>query len=210
MAEITKGKYSTALPSIGVLSTDGMLIRKLALALSESAAVSRATKGSDECFDILFVDKRARGASALSDSAADIPAVRTVVISDRGNTSASASALPYPFSFRELHELVAGGEGSVQRLIIETDGRSVLLDGERIRLTEREHRLISAIAEGGGEFVGREKLRALAFGEDADGGILNVYIHYLREKLEKSGEKIILSSRLGGYRIDEKYLGVKN
>ena len=43
-------------------------------------------------------------------------------------------------------------------------------------------------------------------GDDADGGILNVYVHYLREKLEKRGEKIIISSRKSGYKIDEKYL----
>ena len=35
---------------------------------------------------------------------------------------------------------------------------------------------------------------------------MNVYIHYLREKLEADGEKIILSSRSHGYKIDEKYL----
>ena len=40
----------------------------------------------------------------------------------------------------------------------------------------------------------------------ADEGVLNVYVHYLREKLERGGEKIIISSRGLGYKIDEKYL----
>ena len=44
------------------------------------------------------------------------------------------------------------------------------------------------------------------WGDGADGGVLNVYIHYLREKLEAGGEKIILSSRKQGYKIVEKYL----
>ena len=94
-----------------------------------------------------------------------------------------------------------------RRLIFDPDGRHVLLDGERIRLTESEHKLLSLIAEGDGELVSRDELTRGTFGEEAEGGILNVYIHYLREKLEASGEKIILSSRRGGYRIDKKYLG---
>ena len=65
-----------------------------------------------------------------------------------------------------------------------------------------------AIRAGGGEFVSRDELSRAVWGEGADGGILNVYIHYLREKLESKGEKVIISSRRGGYKIDGKYLGV--
>ena len=62
-----------------------------------------------------------------------------------------------------------------------------------------------------GEFVSRDEILALVWNGKADKGILNVYVHYLREKLEKNGEKIILSSRNYGYKINEKYLGgIKN
>ena len=37
--------------------------------------------------------------------------------------------------------------------------------------------------------------------------MINVYIHYLREKLELCGEKIIIASREAGYRIDKRFLG---
>ena len=57
-----------------------------------------------------------------------------------------------------------------------------------------------------GEFVSREEILSQVWNGDADCGIINVYIHYLREKIEH-GEKIILSSRKQGYCIDEKYLG---
>ena len=40
---------------------------------------------------------------------------------------------------------------------------------------------------------------------DADGGIVNVYIHYLREKLEDCGERVIIASRGRGYSLSEKY-----
>jgi len=51
----------------------------------------------------------------------------------------------------------------------------------------------------------REELLSRVWGNDTDPGVLNVYVHYLREKLERGGEKIILSSRKCGYRISEKY-----
>ena len=53
----------------------------------------------------------------------------------------------------------------------------------------------------------REEILSTVWGGEADSGVINVYIHYLREKLEVCGEKIILSSRKCGYKIDEKYLG---
>ena len=213
------------LARVGVITSDAMLSRKLELALSGAAEVVRATLGSEGGFDLVLIDKRSRAWGVLTEAdgaaaeGAEVDAVaendrspengaHTVPIIDRGEWQVGEHALPYPFSFGELRELLAGG-APASRLIIERDGRGVILDGERIRLTEREHALLSAIAEGGGDFVGRDELRERAFGPDMGGGILNVYIHYLREKLEKNGEKLILSSRLGGYRIDEKYLGVK-
>jgi DNA-binding response OmpR family regulator len=41
---------------------------------------------------------------------------------------------------------------------------------------------------------------------DKGEGLINVYVHYLREKLEVGGEKIINSSRKNGYAIDEKFI----
>ena len=57
-----------------------------------------------------------------------------------------------------------------------------------------------------GEYVSREELRLGVWDEDTDSGVVNVYIHYLRQKLER-GEKIINTSRSLGYKIDEKYIG---
>ena len=84
--------------------------------------------------------------------------------------------------------------------------RSVLLFGEKIKLTELEFSLLSLLYEKRG-FVSREEILASVWQGEADGGIINVYVHYLREKLEKGGEKIILSSRKLGYGISEKFLG---
>lgn len=229
MTESTNASRAEAPIRVGVISADSTLWRKIELALLGIAEVTRATYGSENEFDIVLLDQRSRFSGDYTEARASSSAEkydgretgervgseeaahdsRTMRIIDRDEWHMGERALPYPFAFRELRELVTDKGASSARLIIEDDGRHILFDGKKIRLTEREHALLRAIAAGCGEFVGRDELRARAFGPDADGGILNVYIHYLREKLEQGGEKVILSSRLGGYRIDEKYLGVK-
>ena len=54
--------------------------------------------------------------------------------------------------------------------------------------------------------AGLEELHGKVFGENNTPGLLNVYIHYLREKIEGEDEKIILSSRKQGYKINERYI----
>ena len=88
--------------------------------------------------------------------------------------------------------------------------KAVILNGERVKLTELEYLLFSLLYSRGGSFVSREEILDSIWNGKADKGILNVYIHYLREKLEKNGEKIIISSRNYGYKINEKYLGEKD
>ena len=50
-----------------------------------------------------------------------------------------------------------------------------------------------SIIEAGGEAVSREEILERVWHGEADGGIVNVYIHYLREKLESGGERQQLS-----------------
>ena len=87
--------------------------------------------------------------------------------------------------------------------------RCVYVKGEKIKLTELEYALLSMLIEARGDFVSREKILSAVWGEDVEPGIINVYVHYLREKLEK-GEKIILAARNKGYRIDPRFLDTGN
>ena len=112
--------------------------------------------------------------------------------------------LPLPAKLSELKAALCGvGEGARLKLLPE-DGAAIL-DGVRIRFTETEFSLLSLLADAKGGYVSRDEIMKRVF-NSAGGGIINVYIHYLREKLERGGEKIILSSRSEGYRIDEKFL----
>lgn len=84
-------------------------------------------------------------------------------------------------------------------------GRRVLTDAGDISLTEREYRLFSALAEAKGAFLSRETLLDRVWeGETDDAGVVNVYIHYLREKLEGAGQIRILSKRGVGYALREE------
>jgi DNA-binding response OmpR family regulator len=75
------------------------------------------------------------------------------------------------------------------------------------KLTEAEFALLEVLVECGGEFIKREELLSRVWGDNADPGVVTVYIHYLREKLEKNGEKVIISSRKNGYKISERFVG---
>jgi DNA-binding response OmpR family regulator len=115
-----------------------------------------------------------------------------------------------PFSQDELDMAVARLEKrDTGRLILTKDTRTVQLGDRSVKLTEVEFRLLSVLASAGaGEYVSRERLIREVWGEGVDGGVVNVYIHYLREKLEKDGERIIISSRREGYKINERAVTV--
>lgn len=113
-----------------------------------------------------------------------------------------AANLPLPCSFEALEALVSDRENKA----ISLSGRTCYIRGEAVKLTELEAALLSLLMQKEGEFVSRDEILSEIWGDKAEAGIINVYIHYLREKLER-GEKIILSSRKQGYKIDKKYLG---
>ena len=111
-----------------------------------------------------------------------------------------------PFSVDTLPSLIESAKNSAPKLSIIEEERSVLLYGEKIKLTELEFKLFYTLFSSR-EFVSRKEILSQVWGESCDEGIINVYIHYLREKLETRGEKIIISSRKFGYKISESFTG---
>ena len=116
--------------------------------------------------------------------------------------------LALPFSREMLLSAISAGSDAHPIADLVLGDKCAYLRGEMIALTEVEFSLFSALMSAEGEFISRDELIGRVWGKDADGGILNVYVHYLREKLEYKGEKIIISSRKNGYKIDGKYLTV--
>lgn len=172
---------------IAVLTADDYLYQKIYLTLKSSVEVFRTDSAKIKDADLILTDEEEK-----------ILDKRCVLIG-RG----ADAALRVPFKSEALIRLVAG---DVTENVMRLDGRAVYFKGEKIKLTEVEYSLLSSLISAGGNFIEREALLKSVWGEGADGGVLNVYVHYLREKLEACGEKVIISSRKQGYKIDEKYL----
>lgn len=177
---------------IAIKTDDDRLYQKLLLMLEDRAATTRIINGASG-FDIVIYDARWGGDAPLTDSALSI--------------GIGGGQLGYPFTEGELFSAISRGENvNTARLRKIPEERCVMIDGETVALTDVEWRLFDLIERGGGEYVSRAELISGVWGGGCTESSLNVYIHYLREKLERSGERVILSSRRGGYRLDEKFL----
>ena len=173
-----------------VNTRDKFLFQKIKLDIMEIAEASLITDSEEGDFDIYFFDL---------DTAVGKP--RGITMSRMQNTDCP---LPLPFLIGEAKRLVSGI--SVRGLRLITEDRCAVLHGRSVKLTEVEYNLLYSIYSRRGEYVSRAEILREVWGESADSGIINVYVHYLREKLEADGEKIIISSRNMGYQIDSKYI----
>ena len=187
---------------ITVCTSDEMLFRRIYLHLSAGYDVlpyrgeARRERG-----DIVIVDIDTHG-----NLSGDILLTRGAVGDGPRNRRAEVPVLPIPISLSELERAVEFVEKrDTGSLILLKEERAVRLFGEVIRLTEVEVRVLEILVRAPrGEYVSRERLIEEVWGGECDGGVVNVYIHYLRTKLEKNGEKIIISSRREGYKLDER------
>ena len=173
--------------NISVFTTDKYLFQKILLELCEEYNVRL---GNREDFDIALFD--------LDSFAGDVSGAITM-------SRHRDADISLPFSLGSLSEFLHRDDEKI--FYLDLARRSAFLRGEEIKLTDVEFSLISVICEGAGDFVSREEILKRVWDNNADGGVINVYVHYLREKLERYGEKIIISSRKGGYKLNEKYLG---
>ena len=174
---------------IAVVSKNEYLVRKIELTLHGVATVFHTNTHPTEHFDLCLWDLDTQKDAPVSDGIYTMSAY-------------TESDIALPFEFSTLLDIVSEKESGALLVIGE---RCAYLRGEKIKLTELECALLSRLMSANGEYVSRVDILRDVWGADADAGIINVYIHYLREKLEH-GEKIIVSSRSLGYKIDGRYL----
>ncbi len=182
--------------TVSVFSGDKYLTRKIYLILSADHDVA--------CCDVFAPAKEELLADILIWSTDDAPLPDGVA--SYAVTLGEGGDLHLPFTEEMLFAAIeqkSGGKGGAPLVLGE---KCAHLYEKTLRFTDVEFSLLSALVAAGGEFVSREELIATVWGEGTTAGILNVYVHYLREKLEFRGEKIIISSRKWGYKIDKKYL----
>ncbi len=175
---------------IGISVSSENLYKKLCLLLRNDADCIRVSGDDiDRGIALLLTDD--------DGYTGDIPSIIL------GNTE--SCHVPLPFRHEELLSAVDNTGKDGEAVTVSEENRTVRLLGREIRLTDVEFRLFSTLYEANGEFISRERLLDMIWGEGYDSGVVNVYIHYLRGKLEADGRRIILSSRKEGYSIDKKY-----
>ena len=173
---------------ISVLTSDEYLFQKIKL---DTVGFAEAYLGERENPDLVLVDIDTKDG-----------------VSGAVTMSRKAGAdLKIPFALGTVEALLLKKAESRPPLSLSESERCAYLRGEKIKLTDVEYALISLLFEKRGEYALREEILDKVWGGEKDAGVINVYVHYLREKLETHGEKIIISSRKCGYKIDEKFFG---
>ena len=90
-----------------------------------------------------------------------------------GQAEEKSTAFPFPFAPR----------------------KSVLCESGEVKLSETEFKLYLCLYEAKGEPVSKEALHKAVWNGEGDDGIVVVYIHYLRNKLETAGTRLISAVR---------------
>lgn len=169
--------------------------QKIYLALCDVADVYLSEQ-AEPGYDVYFIDT-----DTIPTLSSDNLGGRKIMM---GHSESCDLALPS--SLYDLRSVLSETDTTTDMVLGDS---CVYLRGEKIKLTELEYALLSMLIEARGDFVSREEILSAVWGEGVEPGIINVYVHYLREKLEK-GEKIILAARNKGYRIDPKFLDTGN
>ena len=93
-----------------------------------------------------------------------------------------------------------GDDGeAVADLRIDPAARSVRRGAREIDLTRREFELLEVFARNAGIVLARDRLLELVWGYDwaADGNVVDVFVSYLRRKLEAGGEPRLIQTVRG-------------
>src|SRR5690606_7937307 len=86
-------------------------------------------------------------------------------------------------------------------LQVNTDRHEVAIAGEPVALSPKEYKLLLYLIEHRGRVVSRTQLLSAVWGIDYDNNtnVVDVYISYLRAKIEKEGNKFIQTVKGAGY-----------
>ena len=122
-----------------------------------------------------------------------------------------------PFAFEELlarlRALTRRGERPlldasimIGDVTIDFAARSVVRRGQPIELSPREFALLETLVRNRGQVLSRDQLLERVWGYDAEpqGNIVDLYVHYLRRKLDPDGldaEPVIHTVRGAGYLV---------
>jgi hypothetical protein len=176
------------LKRLAVFTKDEYLYRKISLSLLESFECEHG--GNVRLADFVIWDIDSMGKPSRADF---------ITVSREKDADISR-----PFAVSSLKERLTEAKDSLP-FTVDTVDKTVNIGGERVLLTDIEFSLLYALYKRRGEYASRDELNFEVWGRKDDGTLLNVYVHYLRQKLEICGKKLIISSRKHGYKIDKRY-----
>ncbi|MBL8128111.1 MAG: response regulator transcription factor [Chloroflexia bacterium] len=133
----------------------------------------------------------------------------------QGLNAGADDYLGKPFAFEELLARLRALTRRAERplldtrvtigpVIIDLAAHSVLRQGRPIELSPREFALLETLARNRGQVLSRDQLLERVWGYEAEpqGNIVDLYVHYLRRKLDPEGvdaEPVIRTVRGSGY-----------
>ena len=180
-----------------IVTSDSYLGQKLRWELCEHFDRIEISEEIGEHADVLIFDCRLRTEIPLSEGV-------YYITEDEAAPLPPERCLPLPLPIGLAAQRLAGHK-TPHPLLLLKERQAVRLYEKEIRLTDVEYSLLSALVTAQGAYISRSDLRTTVWGAEGTDGLLSVYIHYLREKLERGGEKVILSSRKSGYALAEKF-----
>lgn len=158
----------------------------------------------------------------LRDNGNNIP---IILLTAMGSTEDRVKGLNYgaddyiakPFNFQELEARMYAvsrrlsgnttNKYTIADLVVETDTRQVFRGGKSIELSAKEFAILEYMIRNKGIVLTREKIEQNAWDFNYEGGsnIVDVYIRYLRQKIDSNSEvKLIHTKRGVGYVLTDK------
>lgn len=151
--------------------------------------------------------------------------IPVILLTAIGSVDARVKGLNYgaddyiakPFDFQELearmYAVIRRTSGnstnkySIADLVVETDARKVTRGGKNIELSAKEYSVLEYLIRNKGIVLSREKIEQNAWDFNYEGGsnIVDVYIRYLRQKIDDGFDvKLIHTKRGVGYILSDK------
>lgn len=185
---------------IAASDTHDVIVLDLMLPRLDGLSVLRALRDARNKARVLIVTAR----DAVSDRV-------------RGLNAGADDYLIKPFAFEELLARVkalqrrahglTGTTITVGDLAVDLVARTVARAGERIDLTAREYAILEVLAVRRGQVVTREEIwnRIYDYNNETSSNVVDVYIGYLRRKLENGERTRLIHTRRGmGYVLEER------
>lgn len=133
----------------------------------------------------------------------------------RGLDAGASDYMTKPFEFSELMarlRVMLRTQNPVNEnvitcgsLVVDMNNRQAIRDGKVIDLTVREYAILEYLARNRNVVVTREQIRVYIWNidDDVNSNVIDVYIHYLRRKIDDNyEEKLIHTIRGVGYKLE--------